>query len=178
VVAENTNLTLTCPPSYVVKEIQFASFGTPTGTCGNYSTNTSCNSANSLNIVNSQCLGKNSCSIPATNAFFGGDPCPNVVKELVVQASCLPSIATSPTTSWAYQVNVFFPVGVTTSINLPLITSGSSFVLYDLITGLPIWQKGSYQSGVAGIKGAVVSGTTLSVSTASGSYTLLGGNDN
>ena len=40
--------------------------------------------------VSKLCVGKGSCSIPATPAFFGGDPCPTVKapKSLAVRARC------------------------------------------------------------------------------------------
>lgn len=67
-------LQLACEdPSAVINAIQFASYGTPTGTCGNYAVG-SCNAPNSTAIVSSYCLNKNNCSVPATTPIFG-DPC-------------------------------------------------------------------------------------------------------
>ncbi len=41
-------------------------------------------SLNSQTIVESYCVGNNSCSIPATNAVFG-DPCGGTYKRLYVK---------------------------------------------------------------------------------------------
>lgn len=80
-------LSLACDdPSATINAVTFASYGTPTGTCGAYAVGT-CNAANSTAIVESYCLGKNSCSVPATTPVFG-DPCYMTVKNLVVQATC------------------------------------------------------------------------------------------
>jgi hypothetical protein len=80
-------LNLQCvEPTATISQIQFASYGTPTGTCGSYQVG-SCNAANSTSIVQSYCIGKNSCSVPATTPIFG-DPCYGTVKNLVVQAHC------------------------------------------------------------------------------------------
>lgn len=82
-----SNLSLQCNDAdAVISAIQFASYGTPTGTCGNYSLG-QCNAPNSSAIVTSYCLGKNACTVPATTPIFG-DPCYGTVKQLVVQALC------------------------------------------------------------------------------------------
>lgn len=51
--------------------------------------------------VSKLCVGKASCSIPATPAFFGGDPCPTVKapKSIAVRARCSNS---KPTTAQTY----------------------------------------------------------------------------
>ncbi len=46
-------------------------------------------------MVENACLGKTSCTIPATNTFFGGDPCFDTAKSLAVMAAgCSPVSAT------------------------------------------------------------------------------------
>jgi CSLREA domain-containing protein len=82
---EGQLLTLECP-SGVIAEIQFASYGTPSGTCGQYSTG-ACHAANSSDVVFSACAGLSSCSIQAINEVFG-DPCSGTGKALFVQARC------------------------------------------------------------------------------------------
>jgi len=77
---------LTCSESNaVINEIQFAAYGTPTGTCGKY-VRSSCDAKNVTDYVKAQCLGKNACSLQAFPTF--GDPCINVVKRFVIQATC------------------------------------------------------------------------------------------
>jgi len=89
------NLNLEClDPTAVIDQIQFASYGTPTGSCGNYQLGT-CNAPNSTTIVESYCLNKNSCTVPATTPIFG-DPCYGTVKHLVVQAHCSKGNGTQP----------------------------------------------------------------------------------
>jgi hypothetical protein len=94
-VGENGTLTLTAPPNYVFTSVDFASYGTPTGSCGTFITS-SCHSATSYTYVSSQLLGKTgSVSISATNANFG-DPCSGTLKRLYVQATVTgPSITGS-----------------------------------------------------------------------------------
>ena len=56
-------VTLQCPSaSQRIKAVNFASFGTPTGTCGNYVLGT-CNAATSVSYAQSLCLNNNSCSV-------------------------------------------------------------------------------------------------------------------
>lgn len=83
-VGENATLTLTAPAGNVFTSIEFASYGTPTGSCGSFSTS-SCHATNSQSICESVFLGQNSASVAATNGVFG-DPCSGTVKRLTVQA--------------------------------------------------------------------------------------------
>jgi hypothetical protein len=71
----------------VIDKILFASYGTPTGSCGSWAVNASCNANNSVSVVESACLGKSRCSIKTDTPTFG-DPCYKTVKHLVVEATC------------------------------------------------------------------------------------------
>jgi uncharacterized protein YjdB len=82
---ENGSVTLTAPAGTVFTSIDFASYGTPTGSCGSYAIG-GCHASNSVTKVGTYLLGNNSGTIPATNAVFG-DPCSGTVKRLYVQAS-------------------------------------------------------------------------------------------
>ncbi|KAK4749604.1 hypothetical protein SAY87_027053 [Trapa incisa] len=81
---------LECEQGYVIGSIEFASYGTPDGSCPNFQ-RSSCHAANSEHLVKEACEGKNSCSIKISNARFGGDPCRGIVKTLAVQARCISS---------------------------------------------------------------------------------------
>jgi len=69
-----------------ISDIQFAAYGTPTGTCGNYTHDTKCDATNVTAYVKSHCIGQNNCTILSYPTF--GDPCFQVVKRFVMQASC------------------------------------------------------------------------------------------
>lgn len=96
-VAENSDLTLTCAAgSGSITNITFASFGTPSGTCGSFAADSKCDSAASMATVAAACVGKTSCTISATNSEFGGDPCLNIKKRLAVEATgCKPQAGTT-----------------------------------------------------------------------------------
>jgi glucose/arabinose dehydrogenase len=85
---ENGALSLSCGAGNVLRSVQFASYGTPSGSCGAY-TQSSCHAASSRSVVESACLGRASCSVAANNATFG-DPCVGTLKRLYVQATCAP----------------------------------------------------------------------------------------
>ncbi|MBS1971347.1 MAG: hypothetical protein JSU04_13650 [Bdellovibrionales bacterium] len=85
---------ITCPAGQTVSEVIFASYGSPTGSCGAFKTS-SCNAANSLDIVKRACLGKASCSIEANNGPFG-DPCEGTGKSLSVQVTCSDAGSATP----------------------------------------------------------------------------------
>ena len=93
--AEGSTATLKCPAGQMVKSIEFASYGTPKGSCGSYSVS-SCNSSKSLSVVKSSCIGNASCAIAASNNVFG-DPCVGIRKKLVMQATCTDIVVATPT---------------------------------------------------------------------------------
>ena len=68
-----------------ISSIDFASYGTPSGSCNDLST-TFCHIPSSISIVESYCLGQTSCAIPVVNSVFG-DPCTGINKKLAVKAT-------------------------------------------------------------------------------------------
>lgn len=81
---EGSNLTLTAPTGAVFDQINYASYGTPDGTCGLF-TNGACHATGSTSIVATYLINNNTGTIPATNAVFG-DPCGGTYKRLYVEA--------------------------------------------------------------------------------------------
>ncbi len=94
---ENGNLVLTAPAGGVITSINFASYGTPTGTCGSFVLG-ACNATTSKTVVEGYALGKNSVTIPATNTVFG-DPCVGTYKRLYVQATYQITVSVNATTT-------------------------------------------------------------------------------
>ncbi|GGW77136.1 hypothetical protein GCM10008086_00550 [Salegentibacter mishustinae] len=84
-VDEGQNLTITLPEGKVVTSVDFASYGTPSGSNGDYTIG-SCHATNSKSIVEDYALGENTFTIPATNTVFG-DPCGGTYKRLYVVVS-------------------------------------------------------------------------------------------
>jgi hypothetical protein len=79
-------VTLTAPSGSVFTSVDFASYGNPDGTPGNYTLG-SCHATTSQSVVEGYLLGNTgSISIPATNTNFG-DPCGGTAKRLYVSAS-------------------------------------------------------------------------------------------
>ncbi len=83
---EGGSITLTCGAGEVIRAVNFASYGTPTGTCGSFSSS-SCNASTSLSVVQGACLGRNACTVSANNATFG-DACVGTVKRLYAEVTC------------------------------------------------------------------------------------------
>jgi hypothetical protein len=96
---ESNNLMIAAPADSEFTAVNFASYGTPGGSCGNF-TQGSCHSGNSMSVVSSYLIGQNTVAIPASNAVFG-DPCDGTGKRLCVEASYGPSFAGSKTFSCA-----------------------------------------------------------------------------
>src|SRR5262249_21599529 len=97
--AENDAATLTCPTGQIIDSIVFASFGTPTGSCGSFAAS-DCDAASSEATVQSTCVGKSSCSVTAANGTFG-DPCHGTTKKIAIEVSCVPGTPTQPEPSTA-----------------------------------------------------------------------------
>ena len=86
--------TLTCAGGGTVKSVVFASYGTPTGTCGGFKTST-CHAAVSIDKIKAACVGKTSCTLDANNSIFG-DPCGGVGKHLYVEVVCTGGLLDAP----------------------------------------------------------------------------------
>ncbi|KAL4650070.1 hypothetical protein ACB092_01G060500 [Castanea dentata] len=78
---------LRCAVGESISTIKFASFGTPSGTCGSFQKGT-CHAPNSLEVVKKKCMGQESCLVTISNTTFGADPCPAMLKRLSVEATC------------------------------------------------------------------------------------------
>jgi hypothetical protein len=98
--AEDASVTLTCPTGQIIDSITFASFGTPTGSCGSFATS-DCDATSSTSVVQSLCVGQSSCTFTASNGTFG-DPCHGTTKHMDVQASCVTGTPT-PTMKGPYK---------------------------------------------------------------------------
>jgi hypothetical protein len=81
-----SSVDLQCPDGLAIVAVDFASYGTPTGTCGDFQLG-DCNAADSVEVVERLCRGKTSCTVDATNPTFG-DPCVGTTKRLFIQVSC------------------------------------------------------------------------------------------
>lgn len=75
---------LQCGTSQYISSIKFASFGTPTGTCGGFQQGL-CHSFEAFAIIEKMCIGKVRCSVSMS---YLKDPCPQVLKRFVVEAVC------------------------------------------------------------------------------------------
>jgi hypothetical protein len=83
---EGSSLTLNCPSGEVITRVNFASYGTPGGSCSAFTTG-SCNAGSSVSVVADACEGMNSCTLYAGNDTFG-DPCKGTVKKLAAEVAC------------------------------------------------------------------------------------------
>ena len=85
--AEDASATLSCPDGQIIDAVVFASYGTPSGTCGGFAVG-DCNAATSTAMVTSLCAGRRTCSVTASNGTFG-DPCRSTTKSLSIEVSCV-----------------------------------------------------------------------------------------
>lgn len=78
---------LKCNPGQLISSIKFASFGTPQGSCGSFQQG-GCHALHSYDVFEKSCIGQQSCNVTVGAEVFGGDPCPNIMKKLSVEAIC------------------------------------------------------------------------------------------
>ena len=158
--SEQSTLTLKCKVG-TIKSVIFASYGTPAGSCGNFQLGM-CNSNKSMAVVSAACVGKTSCTLTATSAAFGGDPCFDTRKQLSAQiGGCT---MTGGKEVFTYKVTI--PVGSTSTVTLPKMGENSVTVTAD---GKAVWSGGKF-SPMAGVTAATDGGSTIVVSIGSGSY--------
>ncbi|CAK9159233.1 unnamed protein product [Ilex paraguariensis] len=84
---ENKDMELSCE-GRPISAIQFASFGDVRGTCGSHEKGSCEGSNDALAILQNACVGKESCSVTASEEVFGATNCGDVTKRLVVEAVC------------------------------------------------------------------------------------------
>ncbi|MDO8317373.1 MAG: Ig-like domain-containing protein, partial [Flavobacterium sp.] len=77
---EGNNVVLNAPVNTYFATVNFASYGTPTGTAPNFALG-ACHSTTSQSVTEGYLLGNTTATIPATNAVFT-DPCNGTVKRL------------------------------------------------------------------------------------------------
>ncbi len=80
---EDNPATLTAPLGAVFTNVVFASYGLPTGSCGNFSVG-SCHSNTSQSVAEGLLIGQNNVTISASNGVFG-DPCVGTRKRLYIE---------------------------------------------------------------------------------------------
>lgn len=70
--------------------IDYAMYGRLTRSiCAQHNTgHTNCRSVSSMTVVRNRCQGRRSCSLQATNGWFG-DPCHGIFKYLEVRYTCI-----------------------------------------------------------------------------------------
>ncbi|HNP54176.1 MAG TPA: hypothetical protein PKK69_06150, partial [Ferruginibacter sp.] len=127
VVAENATLSLSSPNGAVFTAVNFASYGTPTGSCGSFATST-CHAATSSSVVSALAIGQSSFSVTANNATFG-DPCVGTVKQLAVQAT------------YGFTVTISAPLTTTIS-GSSSVCEGSSVTLTSSAASTYSWSTG------------------------------------
>jgi len=153
---------LACPGG-VISRIEFASFGTPGGSCGNFTIDNTCNAQDTMSIVSKLCLGKPQCDVLAEDSNFTssqpssvislcshhhvflavfGDPCPNTFKRLYVQVG---GCALEP----LLQQVVTIPVNSNATVVVPKLDISNITITE---SGSVVWQNGKFVPGTIYIK--------------------------
>jgi len=165
-VGENEDLTLTCAGG-TFSNVVFASFGAPMGTCtAGFAANATCNAPSSVAVVRAACVGKASCTISATNANFGGDPCFDVVKSLAVALS---GSCTVP----LYTATAVVPANGRASVVVPAVKALASVVIRE--GAAVVWSGGAFVPGTPGVTAGApaAGGKAVAFTVGGGSYSFV-----
>ena len=164
---EGETVVLTC--SDEISDIPFASYGTPTGYCGNYTIDPSCNNNNSMSIVKGLCLGKKTCSIPVSNTEFKYDPCVDVKKHLDVEAICKTDLIET--------LDVDIPGGSNATLRFRTLPSSNGYkpsntwVIEE--SGTTVFKSGTFVNGDDGVvSGKAINDDLVEIVVLSGSYSF------
>ncbi|KAL2530667.1 Beta-galactosidase 7 [Forsythia ovata] len=85
---ENKDMELSCQ-GRPISAIKFASFGDVQGTCGSYHKGTCAGQNDALSIIQNACVGKETCTVSASESTFGVADCTeDISKRLIVEAAC------------------------------------------------------------------------------------------
>nr|GMC54665.1 beta-galactosidase 15-like [Ipomoea batatas] len=85
---ENKAAEISCPGRNIT-EIKYANFGHTRGTCGGFEKGLCGGAEDAMDILKTACLGKESCSVTASESVFGATNCDGShTKKLVVEAVC------------------------------------------------------------------------------------------
>eukprot|EP01034_Spumella_vulgaris_P024119 gene24119-30427_t len=139
---EYGEVVVTCPDYYSISSIPFASYGLPTGTCGEYAVNNDCHASTSVSVVSATCVGQTSCTVYADYTQYGGDPCGGYEKHLYVQASC------------AYYTTRTVAVSTFQTITPTVVTGLAPTTLYE-VTVVSAFMNSAYIYGGNGVVGRV-----------------------
>ena len=149
-----------------IATINFASYGTPSGTCvdaGALAVDPTCNAPTSLSVAREVCVGKQRCTLYANDTQFGGvDPCHGRRKELIVAASCTDSCETR------FELNVTVPVGSNATVLLPTRAASGSRVVKE--AGTAIYRDSLFLPTVNGVASVRPVSAGLEVVTGGGRY--------
>ncbi|KAJ4822249.1 hypothetical protein Tsubulata_045095 [Turnera subulata] len=84
---KGATLELSCPGERVISDIQFASYGNPSGSCGSFEKG-SFEATHSISAVEKACSGKQSCALIVSGETFGAKNFDVDTNRLAVQALC------------------------------------------------------------------------------------------
>jgi hypothetical protein len=171
---------------FQIRAVDFADFGTPTGSCATgFAVNTSCTapaSNPSGPIVAKACLGKQTCTLQANVDVFGSQ-CFKVPKRLAVNITCTSSPGPPPLPIGPrhFEWNVTIPHSTdTASIKVPLLGAdvGNVTITVDAEAGslarAVIWQHGQFVAGAAaGVVGAVAGDDGVELTCRSGRFAFV-----
>lgn len=135
---QNKQIQLQCIASLgTIQSIEFASYGTPSGTCGEYHIG-QCHAQNTVSIIASHCINHTSCIIDVTPSYFNHrDPCPGTQKSVAIQASgCYTS---------RLSLDIQLPVGGVSDVYIPLLGSDINDTVI-LVNNIIIWQHNQFIS--------------------------------
>ena len=158
-----------------IVSVDFASWGTPSGTCGAFEEDARCHVPSVAGLVARRCVGRQACSLPSTRTVWGDLPAACGMARLFVQVRC------EAVESLHAAVDV--PVGAMAVVELTLpstpMRTNDTFTVSEGVTGADkTLALDGGESSVLGVVKAALQGTVdrrgsvAHVTLASGSFHL------
>jgi len=140
---QDKSLKLSCgPDGGVIKSIEFASFGNPSGDCAEgYQIDPTCHAPASRNLIERACLNQTECEIEVHPAVFGmaGPECITAFRKLTVSAIC--------SAAATFQLQTTIPVNTKAEIHVSLLSYKDATITEG---GKNIWANDAYVPGTEG----------------------------
>lgn len=111
--------TLSAPAPATFRAINFASYGSPTGTCQNY-LYSNCHLVETGAAVADSLLGNTSGDFLGANSTFGTDPCFGTGKNLRMMASYAEDVTITNLTPGTYDIAIFDSLGCINQISITI----------------------------------------------------------
>jgi hypothetical protein len=119
---EGGTVSVACSSGLIIAAVNFASYGTPTGTCGAYNTS-SCHAPSSYSLMANACVNQPSCTFDANSKVFGDQCDGDFKRDEQLKPSIVPTYLISPTSDPSSSPTTVTPSATPSTLLTRMITN-------------------------------------------------------